>query len=105
MTTQTRREFLGKLGWMFAGGILVPYIPKTFYSIPEPIIAPYFDPLSFRVYWNNGRSAAFVSEAILEDYHVLTQLVPEVVVRELNIYLPEGKNYRHTNFLTGRSLD
>ncbi|HEA65329.1 MAG TPA: hypothetical protein ENI07_00685 [Desulfobacterales bacterium] len=37
MTTQTRREFLGKLGWMFAGGILVPYIPKTFYSIPGPI--------------------------------------------------------------------
>ncbi len=36
MKNQTRREFLGKLGWMFAGGILVPYIPKTFYSIPGP---------------------------------------------------------------------
>ncbi len=34
MTIQTRREFLGKLGWMLAGGILVPYVPKTFYSIP-----------------------------------------------------------------------
>ena len=37
MTNQTRREFLSKLGWMFAGGILVPYIPKAFYSIPEAI--------------------------------------------------------------------
>ncbi len=40
MKTQTRREFLGKLGWMFAGGILVPYIPKTFYSVPEQIRPP-----------------------------------------------------------------
>ncbi len=37
MTIQTRREFLKKLGWMFAGGILVPYIPKIFYSIPGPV--------------------------------------------------------------------
>ncbi len=37
MIIQTRREFLKKLGWMFAGGILVPYIPKIFYSIPKEI--------------------------------------------------------------------
>ena len=37
MKTQTRREFLGRLGWMAVGGILIPYIPKTFYSIPGPV--------------------------------------------------------------------
>ena len=36
MKTQTRREFLGKLGWMTFGSIFIPYIPKTFYSIPGP---------------------------------------------------------------------
>ncbi len=40
MTNQTRREFLGKLGWMFAGSLLAPYIPKTFYSIPAIIKTP-----------------------------------------------------------------
>lgn len=28
-----RREFL----WMMAGSLLVPYIPKVFYSIPAPV--------------------------------------------------------------------
>ncbi len=37
MTPQTRREFLKKSGWMVLGSLLVPYIPKTFYSIPAPV--------------------------------------------------------------------
>ena len=40
MTPQTRREFLGKLGWMAVGSLLVPYVPETFYSIPIPKIQP-----------------------------------------------------------------
>ncbi|KKK47091.1 hypothetical protein LCGC14_3158670 [marine sediment metagenome] len=36
MTIQTRREFLGGLGWMAVGSLIIPYIPKTFYSIPKP---------------------------------------------------------------------
>ncbi len=36
---QTRREFLKKSGWMVLGSLLVPYIPKTFYSIPSLIRA------------------------------------------------------------------
>ncbi len=39
MNTLTRRDFLdrlGKLGLMFAGGLVVPYIPKVIYSIPAP---------------------------------------------------------------------
>ncbi|HDZ15690.1 MAG TPA: hypothetical protein ENH60_12455 [Pricia sp.] len=37
MTPQTRREFLGKLGWMAVGSLIVPYVPETFYSIPRPV--------------------------------------------------------------------
>ena len=49
MTIQTRREFLGKLGWMFAGGILVPYVPKTFYSIPGPVVSPDIKTIDFKI--------------------------------------------------------
>ncbi|KKL25421.1 hypothetical protein LCGC14_2405470 [marine sediment metagenome] len=29
------REFLKRLGYMIAGSIIVPYVPRTFYSFPS----------------------------------------------------------------------
>ncbi len=37
----TRRKFIQRLGYMMAGGLIVPYVPKVFYSIPKPIEPPY----------------------------------------------------------------
>ena len=37
MTTQTRREFLGRLGWMAVGSLIIPFVPKVFHSIPKEI--------------------------------------------------------------------
>ncbi|KKM25399.1 hypothetical protein LCGC14_1595320 [marine sediment metagenome] len=36
----TRRKFLQRLGYMMAGGLIVPCVPKVFYSIPRPIVTP-----------------------------------------------------------------
>ena len=30
----TRRKFIQRLSYMMAGGLIVPYVPKVFYSIP-----------------------------------------------------------------------
>ncbi len=35
--TLTRRKFIQRLGYMMAGGLIVPYVPKIFYSIPAPV--------------------------------------------------------------------
>ncbi len=37
-----RREFLKRTGWTLLGGLLVPYVPKVFYSIPKEIVTPMF---------------------------------------------------------------
>ena len=36
----TRRKFLQRLGYMMAGGLIVPYVPKVFYSIPGTVEPP-----------------------------------------------------------------
>ncbi len=37
----TRRKFLTKLGYLAAGSLVVPYVPRVFYSIPRLIEPPY----------------------------------------------------------------
>ncbi|HDZ15689.1 MAG TPA: hypothetical protein ENH60_12450 [Pricia sp.] len=74
---------------MMAGGLIVPCVPKVFYSIPERIVytgEPSFDPLQMLVTWNNGQSGSPVTEALLEDYKALTHFIPEAIVKELNLY-------------------
>ncbi len=34
----TRRKFIQRLAYMMAGGLIVPYVPKVFYSIPGPVV-------------------------------------------------------------------
>ncbi len=45
----TRRKFIQRLGYMMAGGLIVPYVPKVFYSIPAPMPEwLYMDDLALR---------------------------------------------------------
>ncbi len=52
----------------------------------KPKIKPNFNPLSMLVTWNNGQNTFPVTEALLEDYKALTHLIPEAIVKELNLY-------------------
>ncbi|KKL03646.1 hypothetical protein LCGC14_2624000, partial [marine sediment metagenome] len=38
----TRRKFLQRIGYMMVGGLIVPCVPKVFYSIPAPKIQPLY---------------------------------------------------------------
>ncbi len=40
-TILTRRKFIQRLGYMMAGGLIVPYVPKVFYSFSKEIEPPY----------------------------------------------------------------
>ncbi len=80
MTIQTRREFLGKLGWMFAGGILVPYIPKTFYSIPEPVGYVTIDrihPNVFKISQKGVSTTVFCTDELIADEQAFLRFVTD----------------------------
>ena len=47
-----RREFLKRTGWTLLGGLLVPYVPKVFYSIPKEIVKPGVVWVNAALNWN-----------------------------------------------------